>query len=132
MNKISVASFFSGIGGLDLGFAFADFDLRWSTDFDQLVESSYGYNFKHVFVRSDINDLDTDAIPNTDIIIGGPPCQSFSLVGKREPNDNRGKLVFRYLDIIKLKKPIAFVMENVPGIMSSKVNGVRLVDVLEI
>ena len=70
-------------------------------------------------------------LPKIDFIIGGPPCQSFSLVGKRSKNDERGTLVFKYLEIIQEKRPKAFVMENVPGMAASKYNGVRLTVFLE-
>lgn len=52
-------------------------------------------------------------IPNADVVIGGPPCQSFSLAGKRNVEDERGQLVWRYIEIIRHVKPKAFVFENV-------------------
>jgi len=67
-----------------------------------------------------------DAIPYADVIIGGPPCQSFSLVGKRLQDDPRGKLVLAYQQVIERIRPKAFVMENVPGLTASRVDGVRL------
>src|SRR5205823_1328672 len=61
---------------------------------------------------------------------GGPPCQSFSLMGRRDPDDPNGGLVFTFLEIVKAKCPLAFVMENVPGMAASKIDGMRLPDVL--
>jgi DNA (cytosine-5)-methyltransferase 1 len=71
-----------------------------------------------------------DNIPEADIVIGGPPCQSFSLVGKREPDDDRGKLVFTFYDIVKNIKPKAFLLENVPGMRSARINEKRLTNYL--
>ena len=130
MSKFSVASLFSGIGGLDLGFEFAGFDVVWASDILKAAVESYPRNFGRAAVQADLNDISIDKIPDTDVIIGGPPCQSFSLVGRRQHNDPRGQLVYRYLDVVRHKRPRAFVMENVPGIAASKVNGRRLTEVL--
>lgn len=123
--NVKVVSLFSGCGGLDLGFKNAGFKIIWANDvLDDAVET-YKRHIGREIICGDINEL-KNSIPDADIIIGGPPCQSFSLVGKRKKNDERGKLVFTYLEIIKKKKPKIFLMENVPGILSSKYNGERL------
>lgn len=124
--KPTAASFFCGIGGLDLGFEWAGCDVVWASDISTIAGSSYPLNFGRPAIVEDILNLDIDAIPDTDIIIGGPPCQSFSLVGRRRPDDPRGRLVFRYLDIIAAKRPRAFVVENVPGMASAMIDGKRL------
>lgn len=124
--KLTVASFFCGIGGLDLGFEWAGCDVVWASDISPIAGQSYPLNFSRPAMVADILDLDIDAIPETDVIIGGPPCQSFSLVGRRRPDDPRGRLVFRYLEIIAAKRPRAFVMENVPGMASAMIDGERL------
>ena len=126
--KPTVASFFCGIGGLDLGFEWAGCDVVWASDISPIAGRSYPMNFGLAAIIGDILDLDVDAIPDTDIIIGGPPCQSFSLVGRRRADDPRGRLVFRYLDIIAAKRPRAFVMENVPGMASAMIGDERLPD----
>lgn len=126
--KLKVASLFSGIGGLDLGFEWAGAEVTWATDISAVAGASYPLNFGRPMVVSDILDLNLDAIPNTDIIVGGPPCQSFSLVGLRRPDDPRGRLVYRFLDIIRAKMPAGFLMENVPGISATRVNEQRLCD----
>lgn len=126
----SVVSLFSGLGGLDLGFVWEGFQIIWANDFSMPATSTYKLNFAHEIVRGDILKIPLRDIPKADVVIGGPPCQSFSLVGKRDPADERGKLVFRFFDIVKYINPRCFVMENVPGMASSKIDGKRLTDVL--
>jgi DNA (cytosine-5)-methyltransferase 1 len=116
---------------LDLGFEWGNFDVIWASDISMAATESYNLNFGISPICSDISELSIAAIPNTDVIIGGPPCQSFSLAGKRRLDDPRGKLVFHFLEIIRQKLPRAFVMENVPGMISSKIDGRSLPDVLE-
>lgn len=126
----TVASLFCGIGGLDLGFEFAGFKVVWANDIAKAAIDSYPLNFGRSALPGDINELPVSKIPDTDIIIGGPPCQSFSLVGKRGSDDPRARLVYRFVEIVRAKMPRAFVMENVPGMSASKVNGQRLPDIL--
>lgn len=128
--RITVASLFSGIGGLDLGFEWAGFDVVWANDVMPAAAASYIRNFGREMVLGDISKMSLDEIPDVDVLIGGPPCQSFSLVGQRRPHDERGRLVFRFLDAVRIKRPRAFVMENVPGLAASKVNGRRLSAIL--
>jgi len=133
MNRkvFSVVSLFSGAGGLDLGFEWQGFNILWASDLNKDATESYLKNFGRPALQCDISDLSTTAIPNADVIIGGPPCQSFSLVGQRKPDDPRGKLVFEFLRIVRDKQPLGFVMENVPGIAASTINGQRLPEVLK-
>jgi DNA (cytosine-5)-methyltransferase 1 len=132
MNKeFTVTSLFSGAGGLDLGFEWEGFNILWASDLNKNATESYSRNFGRPAVQCDISDLSPADIPNADVIIGGPPCQSFSLVGQRKREDPRGKLVFEFLRIVREKQPRAFVMENVPGMSASTINGRRLPDLLE-
>jgi len=128
--RCSVISLFSGLGGLDLGFEQAGYHILFSSDVSANATSSYEINFGRPSTCADIRALSPSALPEADVVIGGPPCQSFSLVGKRHPGDERGQLVFRFLDVIRAMHPRAFVMENVPGLAASRVEGVRLTDVL--
>ena len=128
--KANVVSLFSGIGGLDLGFVWEGFNIIWANDFTLPATNTYKLNFNHDVICKDIFEIPLEDIPKAEVIIGGPPCQSFSLVGKRDPADVRGKLVFRYFDIVQHIKPRFFVMENVPGMTSSMVDGKRLTDIL--
>ncbi|ANA39412.1 hypothetical protein A2G06_02345 [Geobacter anodireducens] len=130
-DKLTVVSLFCGLGGLDLGFHWEGFELLWANDLEPHATESFTLNFGFKPRCGDLTQIPIDDIPYSDIIIGGPPCQSFSLVGKREPKDERGKLVFRFFEIIERKQPRAFIMENVPGIASSMINGTRLPDLLK-
>ena len=119
MNNKTV-SLFSGGGGLDLGFKQAGFDIVWAIDNNQDAVNTYKRNVGNEIMCGDITAIDINDIPKADIVIGGPPCQSFSLAGKRQCDDERGRLVWRYLDIIKRVSPKAFLFENVVGLISAK------------
>ena len=132
MSKNKVVSLFSGGGGLDLGFKQAGYDIIWAIDNDKNAVETYKKNIGNHIVLEDINKIDLNAIPNADVVIGGPPCQSFSLAGKRNVEDARGQLVWRYLKIINKIKPKAFVFENVTGILSAKNStGEKVFDLLK-
>ncbi len=126
----SVVSLFCGLGGLDLGFVQEGFDLVWANDISENAIKSYRLNFGKEAICADITQFPLLEIPRADVIIGGPPCQSFSLMGRRDPNDPNGKLVFKFLEVIRTKRPLAFAMENVPGMAASRINGIRLPDIL--
>jgi len=129
-NDFTVASLFSGAGGLDLGFQWEGFKIIWANDNLPNVVETYNRNIGGHAIYGDIHKIHYDEIPSSDIIIGGPPCQSFSHLGVRDENDPRGNLVFKFVDIIQEKKPRIFLMENVPGIESSKYNGEKLIKYL--
>lgn len=123
-------SLYSGLGGLDLGFAWEGFKIIWANDQSPHAAESYRLNFGTSVVCRDISEIPLEEIPNAEIIIGGPPCQSFSLLGQRQKDDPRGELVFNFLEIVRAKRPLAFVMENVPGMGASRIEGRRLPEVL--
>lgn len=127
----TMASLFCGLGGMDLGFSWAGFKTIWANDIVPQAVETYERNLGFRPVCEDIERIDLGRIPQPDIVIGGPPCQSFSLVGRRRPDDPRGRLVFRFLDAVRTLEPKAFAMENVPGMAASKIDGVRLPRVLE-
>lgn len=120
--SLKIASFFSGCGGLDLGFKQAGFDVVWANEYDESIHHTYELNHPDTFLcKKDIRDIIPDEIPECDGFIGGPPCQSWSLGGKMKGlDDDRGKLFLTYISIIKIKKPKFFVIENVEGIVSDK------------
>ncbi len=118
--KYKVVSLFSGGGGLDLGFKKAGYELLWAIDNNKDAVNTYRRNIGSEIVCDDIALVDIDSIPSCDVIIGGPPCQSFSLAGNRHCDDDRGKLVWQYIEIIDKKRPKAFLFENVVGLMSAK------------
>lgn len=125
--KPTVVSLFSGGGGLDLGFKNRGFDIIWAIDNDKDAVSSYQENLGKHIIQEDITRVSEEDIPEADVVIGGPPCQSFSLVGKRRMDDDRGKLVWQYMRIINKIKPKMFVFENVIGLKSAKTSEGTLV-----
>ena len=128
----TVVSLFSGGGGLDLGFINAGYDIIWAIDNNKNAVETYKANIGGHIICADITEADVSAIPHSDIVIGGPPCQSFSLAGMRHVEDARGKLVWQYMRIIKHIKPKAFVFENVTGLLSAKnKDGEKIVDLLK-
>jgi DNA (cytosine-5)-methyltransferase 1 len=116
---MKVISLFSGCGGLDLGFENVGFKIVFANDNDKDVWETYKQNHHMNIDKRSIVGIDSSEIPDADGIIGGPPCQSWSLAGAmRGVNDERGKLFYEYLRILENKKPSFFVAENVPGIIS--------------
>lgn len=116
---VKVISLFSGCGGLDLGFENAGFKIVFANDNDKDVWETYTKNHHMDIDKRSIVDIKSSEIPDADGIIGGPPCQSWSLAGAmRGVNDHRGKLFYEYIRILKDKQPCFFVAENVPGIIS--------------
>ena len=120
MNKPTVVSLFSGAGGMDLGFQKAGFEIIWANDFDKDSVATYKNNFGNHIVLGDIKEIPSSDIPNNpDVVIGGFPCQGFSINNKkRSMDDERNHLYKEMLRIIKDKKPKYFVAENVKGILS--------------
>ncbi len=129
MTTLTVGGFFVGCGGLDFGFQNAGLKLKWANEIEANFGASYSLLTGHDCRVGDFWDVATEISP-VDIIIGGPPCQSFSLVGKRIADDPRGKLVGGFLELISEKRPRAFLMENVAGLSSSKYNGIPLPEYL--
>ena len=117
---MNVVSLFSGCGGLDLGFTLAGFNVIYSNDIDKDVWETYERNSGIKMDRRSLFGIPSSDIPDADGIIGGPPCQSWSLAGAmRGINDKRGQLFYEYIRIIRDKQPKFFVAENVPGMLSS-------------
>lgn len=116
----TVVSLFSGGGGLDLGFISEGYKILWAIDNTPNAVQTYRHNIGDHIICEDINRIDPQSIPHADVVIGGPPCQSFSLAGKRQTEDARGQLVWKYIAIISAIKPRAFVFENVTGLQSAK------------
>lgn len=130
--SVSVVSLFSGGGGLDLGFKNAGYDILWAIDNNQDAVNTYKLNLGDHIICADINKIDEKQIPHAEVIIGGPPCQSFSLAGNRHVEDSRGQLVWRYIHIIQEIQPKAFVFENVTGLLSAKNSkGEKIISLLQ-
>ena len=116
---MKVVSFFSGLGGLDKGFVDMGYEIIWANDFDKYAVQTYEANFGKHIVHGDINEIPLEEIPDCDVLIGGFPCQPFSMMGQQKGfEDTRGTLFFRIAEIIndkieRGKKPKAVILENV-------------------
>ena len=119
-NKLKVVSLFSGAGGMDLGFTNAGFEIIWANDFFEDAVNSYRKNIGKHMIHGDITKISSEDIPDgADIIIGGFPCQGFSVANtKRSMEDKRNFLYKEMLRIIDDKRPKFFVAENVKGLLS--------------
>jgi DNA (cytosine-5)-methyltransferase 1 len=117
---INVVSLFSGCGGMDLGFAQAGFRILWANDIDQKACETYAKNLgKHV-VCGDIQEIDYSRIPNADLILGGFPCQDFSMIWKRGGiTTERGNLYRNFVNLVSKTEPLMFIAENVKGLMTA-------------
>lgn len=132
MRQPIVLDIFCGAGGMSEGFIQAGFDVRFATDINETAKLTYmnrhnqlGYETK--FVCEDIKRFSKKSCLNKflggmeiDVVCGGPPCQGFSLAGKRDKNDPRNMLFSSYINVIRNVKPKYFIMENVEGILSMK------------
>ena len=121
MNLISL---FSGAGGLDLGFEKAGFNILTASEYDKTIWETYEKNHRANLIKKDISKVSSDEFPdNIEGIIGGPPCQSWSVGGTlRGINDPRGKLFYEYIRVLRDKKPLFFLAENVSGMMAKRHN----------
>ncbi|MFZ1731231.1 MAG: DNA cytosine methyltransferase [Bacteroidota bacterium] len=120
---------FAGAGGMSLGFSKMmghSFESVWANDFDDDCVRTYNENFGDHCVGGDIVDILNDpatVIPQADVVIGGPPCQGFSLLNKNRADDARKELWQPYLEIVRRSGASVFVMENVPQLLGSFEHG---------
>ena len=119
MKKLTVASMFAGIGGICLGFKQAGYEIVWANELDKAACKTYRHNFGDSYlVEGDIKTINSNSIPNFDVLTAGFPCQSFSIGGKQKGfGDNRGILFFEVARIIDAKRPKAVFLENVENLM---------------
>ena len=116
---MKVVSLFSGAGGLDLGFIKAGHQIIWANDNFPDAVKTYRKNIGNHIICEDISKIPSNEIPEHDILIGGFPCQGFSVANtKRGENDERNKLYLELLRVLVDKQPKFFLAENVKGIMS--------------
>ena len=118
---LKIASFFAGVGGIDLGFENAGFKTIYANEFDNYAADTFELNFDVKVDRRDINDVPADEIPDFDIMLAGFPCQAFSIAGYRQGfNDEqgRGNLFFELVRILEAKKPRVAFFENVKNLVS--------------
>lgn len=148
--KYSVISLFTGCGGLDLGFiggfevfgrkySKRNFELLWNNDIDKNACITYRKNFKKKIILGDIVEILNDNIATlfsesmpkrVDIVLGGFPCQDFSVAGKRRGFDSkRGNLYKSMVEVVKRTKPTVFMAENVKGLLS--INNGTAIDIIK-
>lgn len=118
-NSVKTLSLFSGAGGLDIGAIQAGAKIMWANDMMKDACDSYSRNIGNHIFQGDINSY----IPSLkkyngiiDLIIGGPPCQGFSVAGKMDADDERSKLIWSYVKVLETVMPKAFIMENVKAL----------------
>lgn len=132
---MKVLSLFSGCGGMDLGmiggFSYLGkeyeklpFEIVYSIDFDQYCTKIYNENFEHKSIVGDVRDIDIEKLPKFDILIGGFPCQSFSISAQNPPrlgckDEDKGLLFREMVKILEARKPRFFIAENVKGLLSA-------------
>ena len=121
-------SVYAGAGGMDLGFALAGFAPVWANDFDANAMATHQRVFErladerpHLASRtwSEVTGSILD-LPPHDLVIGGPPCQGFSVAGKMDPTDHRSEHVFHFFEVVEHIAPTAFVMENVKALYENR------------
>ena len=128
MNDNKVISLFSGAGGMDIGFGMAGFQTAVAVEYDKSCCETLKKNNPNLnIIHGDISSIKTSdilkkgglQITEPALVIGGPPCQSFSLAGKRMGmEDSRGKLVLEFIRVVRESLPKVFVMENVKGMVN--------------
>ena len=116
---MNLVSLFSGAGGMDLGFEKAGFNIIWANENDKNIWETYKKNHTAFLDERDIRTIKSSEVPDCDGIIGGPPCQSWSEAGALKGiKDERGKLFFDFIRILRDKQPKFFIAENVSGMLS--------------
>jgi len=120
--KYKVMDLFSGCGGLSCGFADANYIIKYAIDSWEIALKTLKNNHSNIeTIHGDINNIEpTKIVKNEkiDVVIGGPPCQGFSIAGKREVNDERNILYKRFVYFVSKLNPKCFLMENVPNLTS--------------
>ena len=112
----TLISTYTGAGGLDIGFRAAGFAPIWANDIDAAAAQTYEAEFdSHIHVGN-IRTVPWPEPLSADVMIGGPPCQGFSLAGRMDPNDPRSRHVYDFMEMVGHVRPIAFVMENVAAL----------------
>lgn len=118
----TIASFFAGVGGIDLGFEQTKhFKTIFANEFDPYPSDTFALNFPHAnLVIEDIHNVKVEDIPNVDVVVGGFPCQAFSIAGYRQGFDDekgRGELFFELVRVLENKRPRVALFENVKNLV---------------
>lgn len=119
-NKLyKVGGLFAGIGGIELGFQKAGFEISWANEIDKNAAITYRANHKHKLFEKDLKDLKTSEVSKIDILTGGFPCQAFSIAGYRKGfDDERGNIFFEILRFIDDLHPKIIFLENVKNLQT--------------
>lgn len=130
--ELTVASFFTGVGGIDLGFESQDFRTVYANEFDEKARETFALNFPHVQLDGrDIREVSATGVPTVDVLVGGFPCQAFSTEGYQQgfhDEKGRGTLFFELARIIEEKQPRAVFLENVKNLVRhDKGNTLRVI-----
>lgn len=126
MTSLKCLDLFCGAGGFSQGFSEAGIDVIAGIDHWDTAIETYQRNHKHLALCQDLSQFSpetfasTSGISSVDLIIGGPPCQGFSIAGRRDATDPRNSLFMAFVDYLNFFRPKAFLMENVLGILSMK------------
>ena len=120
MTQIKTVDLFAGVGGIRLGFEKAGFKTVFANDIDKSCKHTYDLNFSEPKLSNeDIWKIKTEELPEFDVLLGGFPCQAFSIAGYRKgfkDEKGRGNLFFRIAEILEERKPKAFLLENVKNL----------------
>jgi DNA (cytosine-5)-methyltransferase 1 len=117
---MKVGSLFAGIGGFDLGFERAGFEVAWCVEWDKAAQAVLRRRFPRAIVYGDITQVDPDELAPVDVVCGGFPCQDLSVAGRRAGlAGNRSGLFHDAMRIVRRLRPAVLVLENVPGLLSS-------------
>lgn len=120
--ELTCASFFAGVGGIDLGFESQGFRTIYANEFDTKARETFSLNFPHVQLDGrDIREVSASKVPTVDVIVGGFPCQAFSIEGYRQgfhDEKGRGILFFELARLIEEKQPRAIFLENVKNLVN--------------
>ena len=137
MSGYTAIDLFCGCGGLTQGLKDSGINVLCGIDvWDKAIET-YRKNHKHIGLCEDLTKLDPEFVADmietrhVDIIAGGPPCQAYSIAGKRDKNDPRSSLFLEYIRFVKFFQPKLVIMENVVGLLSVKTaNGEKVIDII--
>ncbi len=129
MDKVKVIDLFAGAGGLTCGFDMLRdaegeqlFETVWANDFNKDAVDTFNRNFGNVCLLGDLEEIldsGSSKIPQADVVVGGPPCQGFSLLNKNRAGDVRRGLWYQYMRVVELSGAHTFLMENVPQLLKS-------------
>ena len=116
---LKLVDLFAGCGGITEGFIRAGFTPVTAVEWDRTASATYTANFGRHVICDDITQLPDDVFPDADAVVGGPPCQGFSQLGARNPDDPRNLLWREYARVVGVTRPTVFVLENVPQFLKS-------------